>query len=138
MNAVEALHAVSGLSLVVFPEDGVRAALPAGRRLEDLSADELTALRADAAPLTATERLLDVDGEPWLMQQTGPAWAESGQGAADLCGLLFTRLDGSQERHAVVGRPPGPPPPDDELGAILGAARSGGADAGGEPLPGDA
>jgi len=143
-GAVEALHAVSGMALIVFPGAGAadgapaaegaaapaRAALPAGRRLADLTDDELSELRAGASPLTITERLIEHDGVPWLVQQTGPAWAEPAEASTDLCGLLFTRLDGSGRRHAVEGRPPGPLPAAGQLRRILAAALSG--DAGGE------
>ena len=108
-GAVEALVSPSGLSLVVFPELGKRASLPAGRRLADLDAGELEALAETASPLTVTERVIELDGEPWLAQQTGPAWAEPDEASADLCGILFTRLGGSAARHRVGGRPPGPP-----------------------------
>ena len=124
-GAVEGLHAMSGMTLVVFPADRVRACLPAGRRLADLSADELSELRAGAAPLTVTEDVIERDGAPWLVQQTGPAWAEPTEASGDLCGLLFTRLDGSGRRHAVESRPPGPLPAPDELGRILEAALNG-------------
>jgi hypothetical protein len=125
VGAVEGLHSVSGMTLVVFPADRVRAGLAAGRRLADLSPDELSELRAGAAPLTVTEGLIERDGTPWLVQQTGPAWAEAAEASADLCGLLFTRLDGSGRRHAVEGRPPGPLPAPDELGRILEDALNG-------------
>ena len=124
-GAVEGLHSVSGMTLVVFPADRVRAGLQAGRRLADLSPDEFSALRADAAPLTVTEDVIERDGALWLVQQTGPAWAEAAEASSDLCGLLFTRLDGSGRRHAVEGRPPGPLPAPDELGRILEDALNG-------------
>lgn len=123
-DAVVAFRAVSGLGLVVWPAESQRAALPAGRELADLDAGELHALRGDARPLTVTERIIHDAGEAWLVQQTGPAWAEEG-GASDLCGLLFTRLDGSARRWALVGHPPGPLPNDAELGKLLEQARSG-------------
>lgn len=126
-GAVEALRSMSGMTLVVFPEERVRAALPAGRSLADLSADELAELRAGAAPLTVTEALIEFDGAPWLVQQTGPAWAEAADASAELCGLLFLRLDGSGHRQAVEGRAPGPIPGADELRRVLEDALSGGA-----------
>ena len=125
LRVIEVLHAVSGMSLVVFPEEGLRAALPADQDLAGLGEDELEALRARAVPLTRTERLFELDGESWLLQQTGPAWADPSDTSADACGLLVTRMDGSQERHAVTGRPPGPPPAEDELRAILRSALAG-------------
>ncbi len=124
-NAVEALHSMSGMSLVVFPAERVRARLPAGRKLADLSAAELADLRAGATSLTVTEDLIEYDGAPWLVQQTGPAWAEPADASADLCGLRFLRLDGSGRRHAVEGRPPGPIPGPDELRRLLEGALSG-------------
>lgn len=121
---VEALQAVSGLTLVIWPAESVRAALPAGATLGDLSDDELAELRAGARPLTVTERIIEADGTAWLVQQTGPAWAEEG-GASDLCGLMFTRLDGSARRWALVGRAPGPIPGDEALVDLLEQARRG-------------
>lgn len=121
---VEALQAVSGLTLVLWPGEGVRAVLPAGSALADLSAARLAELRADAKPLTVTERIIEADGAAWLVQQTGPAWAEEG-GASDLCGLMFTRLDGSARRWALVGRAPGPIPEGDALVDLLERARRG-------------
>lgn len=126
-GVVVALRSTSGMSLVVFPEDRVRASLPAGRTFADLSADEVAELRAGAAPLTVTEAFIEFDGAPWLVQQTGPAWAEPAEASAELCGLLFTRLDGSGRRHAVDGRAPGPIPGPDELRRVLEDALSGGA-----------
>lgn len=126
-GAVEALHSMSGMTLLVFPAAAVRTALPAGRRLSELTDDELAELREHAAPLTVTEGLIEHDGSPWLVQQTGPAWAEPSEASADLCGLLFTRLDGSGRRHAVEGRPAGALPPPDELRRILASALGGGA-----------
>lgn len=123
--ALEALRSMSGMSLVVFPEDRVRAGLPAGRTLADLAADDVARLRAGAAPLTVTEELIEFDGAPWLVQQTGPAWAEPAEASAELCGLLFIRLDGSGRRHAVDGRAPGPIPAPDELRRVLEDALSG-------------
>jgi len=124
-GGVEALRSASGMSLVVFPDDRLRAGLPAGRSLADLSAEEQAELRAGAAPLTVTEDLIEFDGAPWLVQQTGPAWAEPAEASAELCGLLFLRLDGSGRRHAVEGRPPGPIPGPDELRRMLEGAPSG-------------
>lgn len=124
-GAVEALRSMSGMSLVVFPAERVRASLPAGRTLADLSADELAELRAGAASLTVTEALIEFDGAPWLVQQTGPAWAEPAEASADLCGLLFIRLDGSGHRHAFDGRAPGPIPGPDELRRVLEGALRG-------------
>lgn len=124
-GAVEALHSMSGMSLVAFPAGRVRASLPAGRTLADLSADELADLRAGASPLTVTEAMIEFDGAPWLVQQTGPAWAEPAEASADLCGLLYSRLDGSGHRHAVDGRAPGPIPGPDELRRVLEDALSG-------------
>lgn len=124
-GAVEALRAASGLSLVVFPEKELRARLPEGRRLADLTPEELTELEESATNLTVTEGVIEPDGDSWLVQQTGPAWAEADEASADLCGIVFTRLDGSAERHAVTGRPPGPLPAADELGQLLEAALRG-------------
>ena len=124
-GAVEALRSMSGMSLVVFPSARVRASLPAGRMLSDLSADELAELRAGAARLTVTEELIEFDGVPWLVQQTGPAWAEPAEASAELCGLQFLRLDGSGRRYAVDGRAPGPIPGPDELRRLLEDALSG-------------
>lgn len=128
-GAVEALRAASGLALVVFPEEGLRATLPEGRRLAELTGEELAELRDGAAELTVTEGIIEREGESWLVQQTGPAWAEPDEGSSDLCGVIFTRLDGSAERHAVTGRPPGPLPAGDELRDLLDAALADDADA---------
>lgn len=119
LRMIEAWTSASGLSLVVFPELGRRARLPAGRRLADLDTQELDALAEAASPLTTTERLIELDGGPWLVQQTGPAWAEPDEASADLCGILFTRLGGSRERHAVGGRPPAPLPDETALRRML-------------------
>lgn len=124
-GAVEALRSMSGMSLVVFPHERVRASLPPGRALADLSAEDLAELRAGAVPLTVTEELIEFDGAPWLVQQTGPAWAEPAEASAELCGLQFLRLDGSGRRHAVDGRAPGPMPGPDELRRVLEDALSG-------------
>lgn len=124
-GAVMALRSTSGMSLVVFPEERLRASLEAGRKLAELTAADLAELRAGAAPLTVTEALIEFDGAPWLVQQTGPAWAEPAEASAELCGLLFLRLDGSGRRHAVDGRAPGPIPGPDELRRVLGDALSG-------------
>lgn len=120
-EAVVSHRAVSGLGLVVFPEPGVRATIPAGGSLGSMSDEELVELAASAAPLTATEAILDHEDGPWLVQATGPAWAESA--ASDVCGLLFTRLDGSGQRWAIEGREPGPLPPPEELRSLLDRAR---------------
>lgn len=119
MKTVEAFRSPSGLSLVVFPDAGRRASLPAGRRAAEMSAEELSDLEDEAVGLTVTERIFRREGEPWLAQQTGPAWADADEASADLCGIVFTRLDGSAERHAVAGRSPGPPPDEEELRALL-------------------
>lgn len=124
-HAVEVLRSASGMTLVVFPVERVRTSLPAGRRLADLSGDELAELREGAVPLTVTEGLIDYAGGLWLVQQTGPAWAEPAEASADVCGLLFTRLDGSERRHAVEGRAPGPLPEAAELRRILEDALDG-------------
>lgn len=119
--AVVSHRAVSGLGLVVFPELRVRAALPAGSDVEAMSDEDLSALASAARPLTATETILKHDDEHWLVQGTGPVWAEGG--ASDACGLLFTCLDGSSRRWAIEGRPPGPLPGDEELRELLDRAR---------------
>lgn len=138
-GAVVALMSVTGMSLVVFPEAGTRAALPKGTSLAELSDAEFDELRASAVPATVTERFFRVDPVDgandvwWLVQQTGPAWAEPAAASADACGLLFTRLDGSLARYALPdGRPPGPLPDDDELRRLLHAAVHG-PPAGGAP-----
>ncbi|MGD8495459.1 MAG: hypothetical protein PVF05_04660 [Gemmatimonadales bacterium] len=118
-RAVEALRSGSGLTLVVWPASGRRAVLREGRRLADLDVAEIDALHDTAAPLTATETVIEVEGEPWLVQQTGPAWAEPAEASADLCGIQFLRLDGSERCEALAGRPPGPLPDDSGLRGLL-------------------
>lgn len=132
-GAVEALRTGSGLTLVVWPAEGRRAALTEGRRLADLGDAELGALHETASPLTATETVIELDGAAWLVQQTGPAWAEPAAASADLCGLSFLRLDGSEHREIVTGRSPGPLPSREELRAALADALEPG-----EELAGDA
>lgn len=121
-GAVEALRTESGLALIVWPAEGRRAALPDGRRLADLGDAELGALLESSSPLTVTETVIELDGAAWLVQQTGPAWAEPADASADLCGLSFLRLDGSEHREIVTGRSPGPLPPSEELRALLAGA----------------
>lgn len=118
-HAVEALRTGSGLGLIVWPATGRRAVLREGRRLADLDGAELDALHASGAPLTATEAVIEVEGEPWLVQQTGPAWAEPAEASADLCGLQFLRLDGSERRETLAGRSPGPLPDESRLRRLL-------------------
>jgi len=121
-GAVEALRTESGLSLVVWPAEGRRAALPAGRRLANLGDTELGALHESSSPLTVTETVIELGGVAWLVQQTGPAWAEPAEASADLCGLSFLRLDGSGHRETLSGRSPGPLPSREELSALLADA----------------
>ena len=128
-GAIEALRTGTGLALVVWPAQGRRAALPDGRRLADLGDAELGALHESASPLTATETVIELHGAAWLVQQTGPAWAEPAEASADLCGLSFLRLDGSEHREILPGRAPGPLPSEEELRALVADAL----DAGEEP-----
>ena len=65
---------------------------------------------------------MELDGAAWLVQQTGPAWAEPADASAGLCGLSFLRLDGSEHRETVTGRSPGPLPSGEELRALLADA----------------
>lgn len=123
--AVEALRTESGVALVVWPAVGRRAAISDGRRWVDLDDAERAALFESASPLTVTERVVELDGEPWLVQQTGPAWAEPAAASADLCGLAFLRLDGSEHREVLSGRAPGPPPDDAEIRRLLAGALAG-------------
>lgn len=116
---VEALRSGSGLTLIVWPASGRRAVLREGRRLADLDDAETEALLESAAPLTATEAIIELEGESWLAQQTGPAWAEPAEASADLCGIRFLRLDGSERCETLAGRPPGPLPDGSGLREML-------------------
>lgn len=112
--ALEAWRARSGHGLLYFLplEDEApaaadrgdrRAALDPGRELADLETAELEELLAGARPLTGTERrLVDRDGAVWLVQSSGPVWAE-GETAEGLTGLVFTRLTGPEERVTAPG-----------------------------------
>lgn len=116
---VEALRSGSGLTLIVWPASGRRAVLREGRRLADLDDAETDGLLESAAPLTATEAIIELEGESWLAQQTGPAWAEPAEASADLCGIRFLRLDGSERCETLAGRPPGPLPDESGLREML-------------------
>lgn len=118
-GSVVALRTESGLALVVWPDEGRRAAISDGRDLADLSGAERAALYETASPLTVTEGVIELEGEAWLAQQTGPAWAEPAEASADLCGLSFLRLDGSEQREIVSGRAPGRIPAAAELRQLL-------------------
>lgn len=106
-----------GHSLVVFIPSGRRSALAPGARLEDARVAEL---ESSAVPMTATETLVDLDGDTWLVQSSGPVWAEAA--AADSAGLVFTALDGSGRRVSLSGLAPGPLPDQSELAAVLKGA----------------
>ena len=93
-----------------------------GRRLADLGDTDLGALQDSSSPLTVTETVIELGGAAWLVQQTGPAWAEPAEASADLCGFSFLRLDGSEHREILSGRAPGPLPSEDELRALLAGA----------------
>jgi hypothetical protein len=121
-RAIEALRTESGLTLVVWPARGRRATLSDGRRLADLGDTELAALLEGSSPLTVTETVIEFGGAAWLVQQTGPAWAEPAEASADLCGLSFLRLDGTEHREILSGRSPGPLPSSEELSASLADA----------------
>jgi len=121
-GVVEALRTESGLALVVWPDQGRRAAILDGRRLADHSGEERAALYETASPLTVTECVIELEGEAWLVQQTGPAWAEPAEASTDLCGLSFLRLDGSEQREIVSHGAPGPLPAAAELRELLATA----------------
>lgn len=80
-----------------------RAVLAPDERLADLGEDRLRALFESARPLTVTERRFTApDGRPWLVQNTGPVWADAGV-AEGATGLLFTSLAGPRERARIAG-----------------------------------
>lgn len=114
---VVARVADEGHSLVIFVPGGQRVALEPGQVLQDSA---IEGLRAEATPLTPTECLLSAPGGQWLVQASGPVWAEAA--SADSCGLVFTALDGSLKRTAVTGMPPGPLPTGEQLADILARA----------------
>ncbi len=106
--------AEGGHSLVVFIPGGQRVALEPRQALQELDIDDL---RAAATPLTPTECLIFPAGGEWLVQASGPVWAEAA--ARDSCGLVFTALDGSLKRISVTGLPPGPLPSGEHLAEVL-------------------
>ena len=75
-----------------------RAGLAPEDDLAELSVSRLQKLLMEAAPLTETEhRRRDDKGRAWLMQNSGPVWAEGGV-AAGLTGVVLTRLEGGFRR----------------------------------------
>ena len=112
-----------GHSLVVFVPSGRRNAIPPG---SDLQGASLQDLEASAVEMTATEAVVEADGLHWMVQASGPVWAETA--AADSAGLVFTALDGSGRRVEVSGLAPGPLPDDAALIAILNGVRANEAD----------
>ncbi len=114
---VVARVADGGHSLVIFIPGGQRVALEPGQVLQNSAIEEL---RAAATPLTPTECLVSVAGSQWLVQASGPVWAEAA--AADSCGLVFTALNGSMKRLGVTGLPPGPLPTGQQLADVLARA----------------
>ena len=111
---VVARVADAGHSLVIFIPGGKRVALDPGQVLQDSAIEDLLAA---ATPLTPTECLVSATGSQWLVQASGPVWAEAA--ATDACGLVFTALDGSMKRIAVTGLPPGPLPTGEQLADVL-------------------
>jgi hypothetical protein len=75
-----------------------RASLAPGQSLVGQSEEQVVELLGSAAPLTATERrVTDPEGAIWLIQNSGPVWAEGGL-AGGLTGIVLTRL-GSELRR---------------------------------------
>lgn len=132
-----------GLAYFLALEDGEpspddrrdrRALLEPECELDALTPAELDPLLAGASPLTWTEcRLAGADGEAWLVQSSGPVWAE-GEVAAGLTGLVFTRLTGPPERHVLSGAGVAERS-DEELWERLERARRRGAGASGSGAP---
>ena len=114
---VVARVADGGHSLVIFIPGGQRVALEPG---QDLQSSAIEDLRAAGTPLTPTECLVSAAGSQWLVQASGPVWAEAA--ATDSCGLVFTALDGSRKRITVTGLPPGPLPAGEEIADLLAKA----------------
>lgn len=114
---VVARVAAEGHTLVVLVPGGRRVALEPGQDLQNSAIEDL---RAAATPLTPTECLVSAAGSQWLVQASGPVWAEAA--ATDSCGLVFTALDGSLRRVAVTGLPPGPLPTGEQLAGLLAQA----------------
>lgn len=111
---VVARIAEKGHSLVVLLPSGQRMALDPGQDLQSLTAEDLS---AGATGLTPTEKLISAADSQWLVQASGPVWAETAAG--DSCGLVFTALDGSMRRVVVTGLPPEPLASIDQLIAVL-------------------
>lgn len=111
---VVARIAEKGHSLVILLPSGQRMALDPGQELQSLTAENLS---AGATGLTPTETLISAVDSQWLVQASGPVWAENA--AADSCGLVFTALDGSMRRVVATNLPPGPLASIDQLIAVL-------------------
>ena len=80
-----------------------RASLRPEDDLAELSTSRLQELLSEAAPLTETERRRRDDrGRAWLIQNSGPVWAEGGV-AAGLTGVVLTRLEGGFRRLELPG-----------------------------------
>lgn len=101
----DAGRAASGLGLGYFVRDDLgggdrRAPLAPGVDVAALDDDGFRALWESARPLTSTERrFVDDEGEVWLAQGTGPAWAAEGA-AAGAVGVRLRCV--SAERPAVA------------------------------------
>lgn len=80
-----------------------RASIAPGESLVGQSEEQLLELLGSAAPLTVTERrVTDPDGAIWLIQNSGPVWAEGGL-AAGLSGMVLTRLGNELQRFERPG-----------------------------------
>lgn len=80
-----------------------RALLEPSGPWETLGDEDLRALLEGAAPLTETERrFTDEEGKLWLIQSTGPVWAETGV-AAGLTGCLATSLEDGRSLNGKDG-----------------------------------
>lgn len=113
-RAIDAWRGTGGLGLLYFlrldgdrPLDDDRAdlrgVLEPGARIEEASAERLAELLDPARPLTETERrIVDATGDLWLVQNTGPVWAEQ-EAAADTTGVRFRPLTRDGPTIAVPG-----------------------------------
>ncbi len=106
-DVFEAWRAPSGLGLVYFvratrEEGDRRAEVDPGTRFEDLDASRLAEMWQGASSLTESERrLVDGEGEVWLLQAEGPVWGEGG--AADAVGTRARCLTATRDGVVLRG-----------------------------------
>lgn len=113
-RAIDAWRGRGGLGLLYFvrlvedrPGDDDRtdrrAALDPDVRVDEASEQALRERLDAARPLTETERrIADAGGDLWLVQNTGPVWAED-EAAADATGIRFRPLTREGPAIAVPG-----------------------------------